>query len=78
MADSRAAQAVRAACPEHGDQRRLAERTEIPENTLSRIASGQQSPGRRYAAALLQALGIDLSWWDDPPDEPGREPTEAA
>lgn len=72
---------MRAACPNHGDQRRLAEKTGIPENTLSRIASGQQSPGRRYAAALLRSLGIELSWWDEPvePEQPSdATPTEAA
>jgi transcriptional regulator with XRE-family HTH domain len=81
MADSRGAQALRDACPNHGDQRKLAHRTGIPESTLSKIATGQSSPGRRYAALLFDAAGIELSWWDESiePESPNdATPTEAA
>jgi transcriptional regulator with XRE-family HTH domain len=63
--DNRGAQRLRALLAERGAQARLSESTGIPQCTLSRIARGQL-PGRQHAAALLEALGIELTAWDEP------------
>ena len=62
-----------AACFENrGAQAALAEVTGLDQGYLSRLASGERTPGAKARRTLEGACGILMQWWDEPP-EPDHE-----
>jgi len=61
---------LHAAFVERGKQRDIAAATGISQSWLSRLAKGEAVANRDDALKLKAELGIELEWWDEPP-QPG-------